>query len=130
MSTAVANEIVRAAEISGVELVPLSPVEEAKFWASLQSKFNLKMDGQLWCQMEFAYNKFDPEGWRALPTFFSDWPNLMFCDPYKKVPIYRFSSSEDLVKLLGESFHFVFYLSRPDLSKVAVFDDHECLRVT
>jgi hypothetical protein len=130
MSTAVANEIVRAAETAGVKIDPLSPVDAAKFWASLQSKFDLKMDGQLWCQMEFSYNKFDPEGWRVLPTFFSDWPNLMFCDPYKEVPIYRIASPEDLIELLGESFHFVFYLSRSDLSKIAVFDDHECLRVT
>lgn len=130
MSSAIANEIIRASEVSGIRLVPLSLVEEEKIWTSLKSKFNLNMDGQLWCQMEFSYNKLDPEGWRALPNFFSDWPNLMFCDPYKKVPIYQVSSPADLLKVLEESFHFVVYLSRPDLSKVAVFDDHQCLRVT
>jgi hypothetical protein len=124
------NEINRAAKKVGLQLAPLSSIRTTLFWKTLQEKYDLKMDGQLWCQMQFSYNRYDPEGWRIAPDLISDWPAIMFFDPYKDVPVLDFSSKEDVLLLLEESFHFVFYLATPDLSRIVVFDDHECLRAT
>jgi hypothetical protein len=123
------NEINRACKEKKITLEVLSHIEEEKIWGKLQQKFNLQMDGQLWCQIKFPHNSYDTEGWKRVPEVFEDWPVLMFFDPYKKAPIYKFSSKVDVVKLLEETFHFVFYLASLDLSKIAVYDDHECIRV-
>ena len=122
------NEIRRAAEAKNISLEPLSLTNTEIFWNALQKKYDLKMDGQLWCQINFSLNSFDPEGWRKAPDFIPDWPAVMFCDPYKNAPIYKFSNKDDVLALLEESFHFVFYLASFDLSKLVVFDDHECIR--
>lgn len=122
------DEILRAAAQTQITLTPLTVAQQALFWKSLQTRFQLDLDSPLWSQMKFSTNEFDPNGWQRLPSFFSHWPNLFFCDHYRGVPVYQFASKEDLLSLLGESFHFVFYIASPDLAQIGVFDDHECLR--
>jgi hypothetical protein len=123
-------ELLRAAKACDVNLKQLKPEEEVVFWKKLTSKFSLHLDGQIWCQINFSINKFDPEGWRNLADTFDDWPNYIFCDYYHSTTIFVVNSKPDLLKLLGESFHFVVYLATHDLTQLAVFDDHDCLRVT
>jgi hypothetical protein len=126
--SAIDSEIKRAAKAVGVDLSTLSLQEESTFWNLMQSKFDIQMDEQLWGQISFKYNQPDPEGWRKLPDLFDSWPNLLFCDAYRNANVYKLSSKADLLAILGESFHFVFYLATPELSEIAVFDDHQCLR--
>lgn len=122
------NEIRRAAAVKSISLKQLDLINTEVFWNVLQKKYNLKMDGQIWCQIDFTLNSYDPEGWRKAPNYIQDWPAVMFFDPYKNAPIYEFANKDDVLSLLEESFHFVFYLASFDLSKLVVFDDHECIR--
>ena len=122
------REILRAASAVNVEVDKLDETQERDFWDSIKRKFALKLDGQIWCQISFEHNKFDPQGWKLAGEFFSDWPVILFCDAYLNVPVFRFKSKKDLDSVLGESFHFVFYLASEDLSKLVSYDDHECLR--
>lgn len=124
------KEILRAASHAHIALTPLSVDQQSQFWSGLQSRFDLDLNAPLWNQMKFSINESDPDGWQRLPGFFSHWPNLFFCDHYRGVPVYRFDRKEDLLTLLGESFHFVFYIASPDFAQIGVFDDHECLRFT
>lgn len=122
------NEILRAASQAQIMLNPLPQDQQSQFWIELQSRFGLDLDVPLWNQIQFSINEVDPNGWQRLPSYFNRWPNLFFCDHYREVPIYQFECQEDLLSLLSESFHFVFYIASPDFEQLGVFDDHECLR--
>jgi hypothetical protein len=122
------KEILRAYKETNVQLDQLEKDQQEKFWNFFKEKFKLSLDGQLWCQINFEYNKYDPDGWKSAGDFFEEWPVFFFCDAYLHTPIFRIHSKNDLNSILEESFHFVFYLANNDLSKLVVFDDHECLR--
>jgi hypothetical protein len=124
------EEILRAAKVERVVLEPLSKAEEANFWAMLSKKTGASLDGPIWTQIEFSFNKNTSNGWRQVGDFFKTWPNLFFCDHYTGIPIFRIKSEDDCQRLLAESFSFVFYVAKEDLSWLFVYDDHECVRFT
>jgi hypothetical protein len=123
-----AYEIERAIKEAKLSVETISDELQVDFWNRMAKKFDLNLSGQIWCQIDFKYNEKNPDGWKALPALFPDWPVYLFCDQYLNKKIYKIDTSTDCLKLLGECFSFVVYLATPSLSKVSVFDDHDCLR--
>jgi hypothetical protein len=72
----------------------------------------------------------EPQGWKAIQDFQSTEEKLMFIEPDKlssSSVVFQFNNSTDLIRLIGNSFGFVFYVTDKTGSFLICFNDHDYL---
>lgn len=69
----------------------------------------------------------DPNAWEWLGQFVGDNKVLLILEPRDSETVLLLSNGADLVELLGNSFHFVFYVCDTSFSYLLAFNDHDYL---
>lgn len=65
--------------------------------------------------------------WTWLAEFVDDGPVLLLLQKDLDPVCLLVPRGRDIGRLLAETFHFVFYITRDDLSFLLAYDDHDCL---
>lgn len=69
----------------------------------------------------------DDNGWKYIKEFIKDSECILFFDEIDEKKAISFESGYDLVKLLGETWGFVFYVTDIMNHYLICFNDHDCL---
>ena len=69
----------------------------------------------------------DDNGWRSIEEFIKDNECILFFNEIDKKIAIKFKSGYDLVKLLEETWGFVFYVTDNMSRYLICFNDHDCL---
>lgn len=125
------NEIIRTANLLGIKVVELSLEECARIQAQIKRKFIAgKRTPQMWDALEGCVSIQDRDSWRWIDEFVEDNKAILCVDEGHaewKLRMYEFNDGQQLVNVLGETFHFEFYVTDRDVSYLLCFNDHDYL---
>lgn len=129
----VRREIERASIELGICLQPLSLEESSRIRSTLAARFSNDPERP----DLFSYQNMkdyevirSSESWVLATRIMPSSPVFFFLNPDEEVVVWRLDSTEDVHRILYESFGFPFYLARPDLSCVVCVDDDDYLLAT
>lgn len=130
MKEHIKNEIERAARESGISLKALTDSESFEIRRQLATLFGRERDSpySFSYQTLKVYETFhSPDSWKLAPAILGSSPVLFFLNPDESMTVWELESSDNLYKLLAESFGFVFYAATSSLEGLVSVDDHDIL---
>jgi hypothetical protein len=124
------NEIVRAAKDLELSFLELLEKKGAEIFYKIESKYVESKDGIfMWENLPEGISIQNEDAWLWIDKIVECDEIIMFFNPGNETTGFIFFSGKDIVKVLGETYHFEFYLTNKDLDYVLCFNNHNFLMV-
>ena len=132
MSIKIHDKILKESMVLGINIHLFSDEVLGKIRTKIRSRFAKKhttTNRWLWEHLDDdkTYNVQNPEAWQWIDEFIEGDEIFMFFDEYESNALIKFDNVHDLVKILGETSHFEFYLTNQQTTYLLCFNHHDFL---
>ena len=81
----------------------------------------------LWDNLKDKYSIYNRDGWKLISNFTKNETVFLILEQSDERAVYSFKNGEEVVRVLGECFGFVFYITNESKSYLLCFNDHDYL---
>lgn len=120
-----AREVDCAIEEVGSSAPRLEPIELERLRQETDSFFARPIRSMAWESIRGGVSVQDPDGWQTVREL-TFQPVILWFGPGSR-SAWRFDSGEDLALVLGETYHFEFYLVNEECTFLLCFNHHDFL---
>jgi hypothetical protein len=122
------SEILAASKILRIKTSELSQVDKKKLLLGISNKYTgVKNRDWLWKYVKDVVSIANKDAWQWVENFIGDSKTIMFFNQSDDKSAFIFMNGHDVVKILGETFGFEFYLTNENTDYLLCFDHHDVL---
>lgn len=123
------DEIYQVAKENNISIEQIEEKTSLRLFKEIVERFTTSSNYSypLWEKLTDKKSLYDPEGWKLLVNYRSDTKKLLFIELNDSCKIFMLNNSYDLVRLIENSFGFIFYVTGPGFDFLICFNDHDYL---
>ncbi len=120
-----AREVDRAIRDVGLSAPSLNPMELERLGQEAGAFFSQPIRNMAWESIRGGMSIQDPDGWQSVREI-TFQPVILWLGPASQAA-WRFDSGEDLARVLGETYHFEFFVVNEECTFLLCFNHHDFL---